>query len=225
MPRALIIWGGWEGHEPKACAAYLADMLTKVGFTIETSDTLAILDDADRIKRKHVIIPCWTMGHLTPSQEAGLVSAIESGVGLAGFHGGMGDAFRASTAYQFMVGGQFVAHPGDMTSYDVRIIDPQHPITQGIGDFSITTEQYYMHVDPSNRVLATTTFGPKPYPWIDGVVMPVVWTREYGKGRIAYCSIGHSLADIKHRKVREIIRRSMIWAADAPASTRASVVG
>ena len=107
---------------------------------------------------------------------------MRGGVGLAGYHGGMCDAFREAVDYQFMCGGQWVAHPGNIIDYSVDITRPDDPIMQGLADFAYRSEQYYMHVDPSNEVLATTTFSGEHAPWIEGVVMPVVWKRQHGAG-------------------------------------------
>ena len=71
-----------------------------------------------------LVVPIWTMGTITKEQEAGLLAAVKSGVGIAGWHGGMGDSFRNNTEYQWMVGGQWVAHPGNMIDYEVNIIRP-----------------------------------------------------------------------------------------------------
>ncbi|MFI5368959.1 MAG: ThuA domain-containing protein, partial [Spirochaetia bacterium] len=149
-------------------------------------------------------------------QEKGLLKAVESGAGIAGWHGGMGDSFRASTDYQFMVGGQWVAHPGGVIPYRVNILQRPDPITRGITDFNMLSEQYYMHVDPSNEVLATTTFGGDLHPWIAGTVMPVVWKRKYGNGRVFYCSLGHVAKDFEVPEAVTLVQRGMLWAAGAP---------
>jgi uncharacterized protein len=153
------------------------------------------------------------MGTITDEQEKGLLDAIESGVGLAGWHGGMADSFRDNINYQFMVGGQWVAHPGNIIDYEVNIIDHDDPITAGIEDFGMHSEQYYMHVDPSNEVLATTTFSGEHLPWISGNVVPVVWKRQWGDGRVFYCSLGHVAKDFDVPEAREIVKRGMLWAS------------
>jgi type 1 glutamine amidotransferase len=152
------------------------------------------------------------MGTITPEQEAGLLGAVESGVGIAGWHGGMADAFRNNPAYQFMVGGQWVAHPGNIIHYTVNISRPDDPIVAGLNDFRMHSEQYYLHVDPSNNVLATTTFGCEYVDWISGTVMPVVWKRRYGSGRVFYCSIGHHASDFDIPEAKTIVERGMVWA-------------
>jgi uncharacterized protein len=211
--RALIVHGGWEGHEPRGFAEHYADVLYDEGFEVETSDTLDALRDRDALRRLSLIVPIWTMGTIAPEQLQPLTEAVVSGVGLAGFHGGMGDAFRDATDFQLMVGGQFVGHPDGIKEYEVTIADEDDPITAGLNDFRVTSEQYYMHVDPSNHVLATTTFHPETAPWLDGVIMPVVWTRRWGAGRVFYSSVGHSLEDLDVPEVPEIQRRGMLWAA------------
>jgi type 1 glutamine amidotransferase len=213
MKKALIVYGGWDGHQPAETSAVAAHDLREAGFEVELSDTLDSLGDEKRLKTFDLIVPNWTMGQLTGEQEGALVRAVESGVGLGGFHGGAGDAFRGATAYQFVVGGQFVAHPDDQRDYVVRIVKKDDPIVAGLKDFSVHTEQYFMHVDPSNEVLATTTFQTTSAPWINGAVMPVVWKRRHGRGRVFYQSIGHGPRELEVAEVREITRRGLLWAA------------
>jgi type 1 glutamine amidotransferase len=152
------------------------------------------------------------MGTITNEQEMGLLEAVRRGAGIGGWHGCMGDAFRNNTEYQFMVGGQWVAHPGNIISYQVSIVNREDPITANIADFTMQSEQYYMHVDPSNEVLATTTFSGDILPWIEGTVMPVVWKRRWGAGKVFYCSLGHVAKDFDVPEVREIVRRGLLWA-------------
>jgi type 1 glutamine amidotransferase len=211
--KALIVYGGWEGHSPAETSDFVAHELRSVGFEVVLSDSLGSFLDETRLKTYDLIVPNWTMGNMTGDHEGPLVRAIESGVGLGGFHGGMGDAFRSATAFQFMVGGQFVAHPDNGKDYTVRIVKRDDPIVAGLSDFSVHSEQYFMHADPSNEVLATTTFQTKEAPWINGTVMPVVWKRKYGQGRVFYQSIGHGTKELEIPEVREITKRGLVWAA------------
>ncbi len=213
MPSALIVWGGWEGHQPRECAELWAEILSDEGFDVRLADTLDAYLDAERLRALSLIVPIWTMGVITPDQERGLLQAVAGGVGIAGWHGTMGDSFRNNPEYQFMVGGQWVAHPGNIIEYDVNIVNHDDPITAGLADFHMRSEQYYMHVDPSNEVLATTTFGGAHASWIAGCVMPVVWKRHWGAGRVFYCSLGHQVSDFDVPEAREIVRRGMLWAS------------
>lgn len=213
--KALLIAGGWDGHEPQATANLFAGLLGDAGFETEVSLTLDSLLDADKLSSLDLIVPVWTMGKITKEQLSGLLTAVENGVNIGGWHGGMADSFRESTDYQFMVGGQWVAHPGNIIDYRVNITNHEHPITAGLNDFDMHSEQYYMHVDPSNKVLATTTFNADHVSWIDGTVIPVVWTRQYGKSRVFYSSLGHVLVDFDVPEAREIVRRGLLWAADS----------
>ena len=212
--KALIVQGGWDGHSPGAFADAYAGMLRAEGFEVEIASTLdALLGGLDDLS---LIVPIWTMGTISEAQLRGLLDAVAGGVGLAGFHGGAGDAFRNAPEYQWMVGGQFVAHPDGIKDYDVTIVDRESPITRGLADFRVTSEQYYMHVDPSNHVLATTVFHPVTAPWAEGVVMPVAWARRWGAGAVFYCSIGHAVTELDVPEVGAMQRRGMLWAARTP---------
>ena len=206
MKKALVVQGGWEGHEPKPVSEILAAALTDNDVDVTVSDTLDAFKDEGLMKDLDLIVPIWTMGQIEGDQLTPLLEAVKGGCGIAGVHGGMGDAFRQQTEYQFMCGGQWVAHPGGAgITYTVHILDPWHPLTEGIEDFEVTSEQYYMHVDPGNIVHATTNFG--------DVVMPVIWTKSYGKGRVYYCSVGHVAADFDTPEFKELVTRGMLWAA------------
>lgn len=218
-PSALIVWGGWEGHEPALVAHLFQDLLEAEGFEVTVSDSLDSFLDRELLDKVALIVPIVTMGHLTPEQRTGIVRAIaEGGKGLAGCHGGMCDAFRDEPDWQFMTGGQWVAHPGDNSvQYTINISrDVTHPITDGLEDFEVESEQYYLHTDPGNTVLATTTF---PHPGHPGphsgnpCQMPQLWTRTFGEGRVFYFAVGHSRAVLEQPIPREIMRRGMLWAA------------
>lgn len=213
MKKALITWGGWAGHEPEKCTEIFAPILKEAGFEVTISRTLDTYLDKDFMHSLSLIVPIWTMSTITREQEQGLLEAVKSGVGLAGWHGGMADAFRNNVDYQWMVGGQWVAHPGNIIDYEVNIIDHKDPITKGINDFKMHSEQYYMHVDPSNEVLATTTFNTDIAPWVNGTIMPVVWKRMWGEGRVFYSSLGHVASDFDVPEAKEIQRRGMLWAS------------
>jgi len=212
MKKVLFIYGGWEGHQPKETSEIFIRILSDEGFDIEVSTTLNSLLDVEKLKEKDLIVINWTMGNLEGETEKNLLEAIKEGTGFGGWHGGAGDSFRNNTGYQFMVGGQFVAHPGGIVEYEVNIIKPEDPIVKGIPDFKLRSEQYYMHVDPSNEVLATTTFKNTEYEWISGTVMPAVWKRRYGKGKVFYVSFGHQKEDFEVEEAREIVKRGLIWA-------------
>ncbi len=214
--KALIVWGGWDGHQPELVAELFSDILKEENFETEISVSLDSFKHAGEF---NLIVPVFTMGKIDSEQLTPVVQAIESGLGIAGCHGGMCDSFRESTEWQFMTGGQWVAHPGnDGVSYRVNIRrDIDSPITKDIPDFDVISEQYYMHVDPAVRMLATTTF---PTPGVDGphiengnVEMPVVWTKMYGKGRVFYCSLGHQRNVVEAEPARTLMKRGFLWAS------------
>lgn len=212
MRSALIVYGGWEGHDPEECAAIYRRWLHEDGFSVRmATETSAFADPS--LKDLSLIVPIFTMSKIAKEEVENLTKAVESGVGLAGHHGGMSDAFRDSVDYQFMVGGQWVAHPGNIIDYTVDVTKPDDPIMAGIKAFPYTSEQYYMHVDPSNEVLATTTFSGEHAPWIEGVVMPVVWKRRHGEGRVFHSTLGHRAKEFENSNMATIMRRGMNWAA------------
>jgi type 1 glutamine amidotransferase len=214
MKKALVVWGGWNGHEPQQTTAIATDLLRGEGFEVEVHENMDVYKDAEKMKTFDLVVPCWTMGQIAADQEKGLEAAIDSGVGLAGWHGGMCDAFRNNCTYQFMTGGQWVSHPGGIVDYVVNITAHNDPLVKGLKDFAMKSEQYFMHTDPGNEVLATTTFSDQyGTPWIKGTVMPVVWKRKWGQGRVFYTSLGHVAKDFEVPEAREILRRGMLWAA------------
>lgn len=216
MKKALMVWGGYKPHTPKEAVDVFAPALAERGFEVTISDTLASYADKDLMAAQDLIVQCWTMGKLEKAQAAGILAAVESGTGFAGWHGGIIDSFREHTEYQFMTGGQWVAHPGgDIPSYKVEIVDRQHSITQGIPDFELrNTEQYYIHVDPGVDVLCRTTFGGEERGrYKAGTIMPYAHTKFYGKGRVFVVCWGHTHKDFDVPEAREIVLRGLLWAA------------
>lgn len=209
--RALVVAGGWDGHQPEASAALIAALLAEEGFESTVATTLDVLGDGELLRRQALVVPNWTMGDLPSGYDETLAAAVADGVGLGGVHGGMGDAFRKAVHYQFLVGGQFVAHPDGIVDYRVDLA-ADHPLTIGLDGFDVRSEQYYMHVDPSNEVVATTTFHRPNLPWVHGVVMPVAWRRRFGAGRVFYLALGHTPQDLEPHPVRTLLQRGLRWA-------------
>jgi type 1 glutamine amidotransferase len=213
--KVLYVYGGWEGHEPEPCRDIFVPWLKSEGAEVFLCDDLACYDDSVLMAEVDLIIQHVTMAKLSGSRERALLNAVKRGVGLAGWHGGIGDSFRDNPEFQYMVGGQWVAHPGGIIPYRVNITDREDPVTRGLEDFDIRSEQYYMHVDPNVKVLATMTFSGEHDFWIDGAVMPVVWKKQYGKGRVFYSSLGHVASDFEVFELFEIMKRGIKWAAES----------
>ncbi|WP_078553757.1 ThuA domain-containing protein [Bacillus alkalicellulosilyticus] len=215
MKKALIFQGGWDGHEPAQVAEIIKDILKKEAFDVTVTDTLETLQKED-LSIYDLIVPNWTQGTIERDQLTPLLEVVAKGTGLAGLHGGMGDSFRMETDYQFMVGGQWVAHPGDDgVTYTVNIKDEDHPLTKGMKDFQVISEQYYMHVDPAIKVHATTRFPNAKGPYVsdDEIDMPVVWSKKWGQGKVYYCSLGHVAEVVRMPEVMELMRNGMVWAS------------
>ncbi|MCT8159327.1 ThuA domain-containing protein [Pseudoruegeria sp. SHC-113] len=218
--KALITWGGWEGHEPEQVARLFRGMLEAEGFEIALHDTLDCLADGTALQELDLIVPVWTMSEIAKESVQNVSEAVARGTGLAGVHGGMCDAFRNNTLWQFMTGGNWVAHPGgDGVRYRVTMANSSSPLVAGIGDFDVESEQYYLHVDPANEVLATTRF--PAVTWYHSpngpVEMPVAWTKRWGLGRVYYNALGHKANVIDHGPAQEMIRRGLLWAAEGKA--------
>ena len=213
--RALVVRGGWDGHVPVEASDRYAAALKEDGYEVTVSDTLDSYLDEELLAATDLIVQCWTMGKITGEQANGLTRAVRAGTGFAGWHGGIIDAFREETRYQLMTGGQFVHHPAGFVTYTVRTLPERagHPVVAGIAEFSVTTEQYYLHMDPAVDVLAVTDYLPDPdHPELAGTVVPVTWTRNWGEGRVFVTAIGHHLPDLEVPEVDSIIRKGMAWA-------------
>lgn len=210
--KAIIVWGGWEGHTPEASANVVKDMLEAQNFDVVLDSSTEAFADP-KLGEFDLIVPAVTMSRIEKEELQNLLACIRAGSGIAGFHGLMCDSFRNEPDYQFMTGGQWVAHPGNIIDYRVEISKSDDPIVAGISDFDYHSEQYYMHFDPSVEVLATTRFDSTYFEEIDNVVMPVVWKRNYGKGRVFYSSLGHVADEFQVPQMRTLFERGALWAA------------
>ena len=222
MSHALIVWGGWDGHEPDQVADLFKGILKDAGIGVDVSDSLSAFDDAEKLQSYDLIVPDWTDGTLSREAATNVAEAVARGTGLAGCHGGMCDAFRSSPLWQFMTGANWVAHPGgDGVQYRVQITSDD-PLVAGIPDFDVTSEQYYLHVDPANSVMATTrtdavTWYHSPNGPVD---MPVVWSRQWGLGRVYYNALGHNANVIADGPAFEMLRRGLLWAAQSKSAAK-----
>jgi len=217
MKKALIFQGGWDGHEPQLVSKRFAGMLEAEGYKAEISDTLDCLADLPELMSLDLLVACWTMGEINNDYVINIAKAVGAGVGMAGCHGGMCDSFRGNTNWQFITGGQWVSHPGgDGIDYMVNINHGSSPIIEGINDFAVKSEHYYLHIDPAVDVLATTVFPHPDVPYYHisnkPVAMPVVWTKYWGNGRVFYTALGHHDDVFEVPEAAEIMKRGMLWA-------------
>lgn len=215
--RALVVRGGWEGHDPVGSTDVFIPHLREAGFDVTVEDSLEVYADETAMSGVDLIVQSWTMGDILADEMHGLRIAVENGAGLAGWHGGLLDAFRNATDFQHIVGGQFVAHPGDMVDHEIAVRPERadHPIVAGLGPrIRLTTEQYWVHTDPLCDVLVTTTHDVRPdAPWQEPATVPVAWTRQWGDGRVFACTVGHGVDDLSIPEIRTMIGRGLIWAA------------
>ncbi len=225
--RALVVRGGWEGHHPVEATELFIPFLKEQGYEVRIEESPEVYADADELAATDLVLQSMTMSSIEKDAFEGLRTAIENGMGFTGWHGGIADSYRASSDYLQLVGGQFATHPSkhpddvvgnseedNYLPYTVEITDlgREHPITHGIPDFDLETEQYWVLHDDLIDVLATTTHPAPPWhPWHRPIVSPAVWTRQWGKGRIAVATPGHSIDVLQNEHVRTIIERSILW--------------
>lgn len=212
MKKALIVWGGLELHEPEAGAHIVRGLLEKSGFAVEVSGDSEALGRAD-IASFDLVVPQVTGGELSRESSIALCAAVEAGTGLAGFHHALATSFPGNARFRFLAGCTFATHPGDIITYRVDPLRTDDPVMAGIGSFEHTSEQYFMHVDPSVEVLATTTFSGDHASWKKGVKMPVVYKSAYGAGRVFYTALGHKPAELQKSEIITILERGLLWAA------------
>ena len=226
--RALVVRGGWDGHQPVETTDVFIPFLEANGFQVRVEESPAVYADADAMAATDLIVQNNTMNTIEREQFEGLRAAVEAGTGFAGWHGGIADSYRNNADYLQMVGGQFASHPGkhpdertgeqsdNYVPYTVNmtLAGADHPITQGIGDFDLVTEQYWVLHDDYNDVLATTTQAVRPWdPWNRPITSPAIWTRQWGRGRIFVSTPGHRVEIVTQPAVRTIIERGLLWAA------------
>lgn len=219
MSRVLYLYGGWPGHLPYDVAEWAHRLMGDLGFEVDdTNDPYTLEQD---LTGYDLIVIGWTQAMTTEDlperAEQRLHEAVRGGTGLAGWHG-MAAAFRSSLQFSLLAGASFLDHPGGEgvpVPYTIDIVDRDHPITAGVDSFEIASEQYYMHVDPSAHVLATTTFSGEHWPWADGVVMPAVYTHDWGDGRVFYASPGHVPDELRIPEAERLVRQGLQWAARA----------
>jgi uncharacterized protein len=212
--RALVVRGGWDGHQPVRITDLFVPFLRDSGYGVELSEDLAVYEDAELLAATDLIVQCWTMGEITQEQSAGLAAAVRAGTGFAGWHGGIVDAFRGDLDYTLVTGGQFLMHPPDFSDHPVAIVPERadHPVVAGLGDFRVHTEKYWVATDPYIDVLATTRFE-QDEECPQAVTMPAVWTRTWGAGRVFVSTIGHKPDDFDVPEVRTLTERGLLWAS------------
>lgn len=216
----LLVYGGWPGHQPEAFGAKMAAWFKKHNAKVTQAQETAVYADEKLMNSIDLIVQHITMSSIAEKEAKGLLQAVSRGVGFAGCHGGIGDSFRENTEYQYMVGGQFVKHPGGQIEHKVHFVDLEDPTVKGLADFKIKTEQYYMHLDPNVNVLATTQFTNKYDDWIGGAVIPVSWKKYYGTGRVFYSSLGHTPEVFDHTTFWTHFTRGIYWASESKFASK-----
>jgi len=212
MRKAIIVWGGWQGHEPEQCAGIVGDLLREDGFAVEVTGDLGIFG-SPLLAQADLLVPVITGEKLEKAHADALLDAVRGGLGLGGHHGALATSFKESWPFRYVSGVTWVAHPGNIIDFRVAVTRQDDPVMEGIPDFDYRSEQYYLHYDPTVEILATTTFTGAHDSAARNVVMPVVFKRHFGAGRIFYSALGHVAAEFDHPYMPLILRRGLAWAA------------
>lgn len=225
---ALVVRGGWDGHQPVEATELFLPFLRENGYDVRVEESTAVYADETFMTTVDLIVQSNTMTSIQWEEFLGLRAAVERGTGLAGWHGGIADSYRDNSDYLQLIGGQFASHPGKHPeertgeqsdnyvphTIEMTALAVDHPITQGISDFELVTEQYWVLHDDYNDVLATTTQAVRPWdPWKRPITSPAIWTRLWGEGRIFVSTPGHRVEILQDENVRTIIERGMLWAS------------
>ena len=225
---ALVVRGGWFGHQPIEATDLFIPHLEENGFQVRVEESPAVYADAAYLAGVDLIVQCMTMSSIEKEEFEGLRAAVEAGTGLAGWHGGIADSYRNTSDYLHLIGGQFACHPGkhpaerigeqsdNYVPYTVNMLPAaaEHPITAGIDDFDLVTEQYWVLTDDYIDVLATTTQAVREWdPWHRPVTSPAIWTRQWGRGRIFVATPGHHVDILEEPSVNTLIKRGLLWAS------------
>lgn len=223
-----MVRGGWTGHEPVETSDFMRAFLEREGFEVRVEDSPAVYAEPGYLATVDLIVQTVTKSTIEKEEFESLRSAVAAGTGFAGWHGGIIDSYRNNADYMQLVGGQFAAHPGcapeertgeqsdNYRPHTIEITEAGRadPITAGLDDFVIDSEQYWVLSDPYMEVLATTTQPVREWdPWHEPVTTPSVWKRFWGAGRIFVSTSGHHLDILQHSSVRTITERGLLWAA------------
>ena len=225
---ALMVRGGWFGHQPEETSDAMRSFLESEGFTVRVEDSPLVYSEPGYLATVDLIVQTVTKSTIEKPELEALRDAVAAGTGLAGWHGGIVDSYRNSADYLQLVGGQFVAHPGlpphertgeqsdNYRPHEINLTDSgrSDPIMQGLDDFVIDSEQYWVLADGYMDVLATTTQPMRPGdPWHEPIRSPAVWKRYWGEGRVFVSTPGHRLEVLMNPSVRAITERGLLWAA------------
>lgn len=208
-PTALAVIGGDDVYEDLFTAGgQLAGLAAEAGLATRTSMGTERLTQA--AADTHLVLLYTAMGSFSERAQAALAAAVRAGTGLVAVHSANVFPSRDGTfdpTYQqvhALIGSRYVSHgPVPHESRFTVRTDPEHPLTQGLGDFEITHEHYQLELATDVRVVA----------WRDAE--PVVHVRAEGRGRVAYVQLGHDMRVWDDPKARALMTRCIDWVLGA----------
>jgi type 1 glutamine amidotransferase len=144
---------------------------------------------------------------ISPAALARLDAFLARGGGLLAVHSASA-SFKEEPRFYEILGGRFVEH-GPVEEFAVEPSLPQDEVLGEVPAFRVRDELYRHEYDAANRIHLYTAVGEERE--------PVVWTRAWGRGRVCYCALGHTVSVVRHPRVRQILQRGLAWACGGEA--------
>jgi type 1 glutamine amidotransferase len=223
--RVLFVLGSPPFHDIRTLPPILEHVLDQVGgFQVtrleppqdKPPDDAAHLAKLADIKRSDydVLLFYTSKYQLNELQERALEKFVEDGGGLVGLHGAS-FSFTNSKVWFQLLGAQFTTHIKGTHPLNIVIADSKHPIMAGVEPFTIIDEEYrHKFADVDRKVLAR--FRERPPESDQKANMDMIWTREVGKGRVFYCSLGHDKDAWTNPSWQKLVVQGILWAAGRP---------
>ena len=199
--RVLVMGGKTEGfHEFKIMEPIYSKFLGQAGFDVTTTEDRDLFKKSS-LEKFDVVVDYTTGDSLSEEQSTGLLNRIRSGMGFVGVHSAA-DSFHNCRAYERMVGGIFLMHPG-IKPYTFKVLNPNHPVMAGVADFVAPEELYLMETTGHFELLMSTYW--------DGFERPVAWVKPYGFGRIFYTALGHGKEQHESAMFQRMVVNAVRW--------------
>jgi type 1 glutamine amidotransferase len=213
---ALVVVNGDDIHHDLLSAATVFQQLgIEAGLVTRRAMGLnRFVDARPETADAHVYLFYTAGGQFPTAQQEALAASVAAGKGLVGVHGAniLGwegdDVDPADRPYFDLLGNRYLSHgPGHHEGRHTIEIVGEHPITEGLEDFELFDEYYeFEFADDDVQILAQRHRA-------DGEVIPVLYVRTIGAGRVVYLALGHDMRSWGEPPVRTLVRRSLAWAA------------
>lgn len=221
--KVLLLPGGQRNHHAYRRQAHLLQKLLEdtKRFEVTLCEDAALLETSALARYDLVVATADRRDaefKLTEPQQRGLLTFVQNGKGLYSLHGFCCADKTWVPEMRQMLGG-VLAHFGTpdtkvkMGSFLLKIADSAHPIAAGVSDFMHDDELYYylQTTDPLKSVAVAL---------YEGKEWPVIWTRNFGKGRVCVNSFGHlglnsgAKDPLEDAPFQRLVLQGIAWVAD-----------